>query len=1276
MRAKNAKLMPFCIVFLAISVPGSAPEQGAPIPPEIENEQMLGINKEPPHATLMPYATVEQALAAKRFSSPYCKVLNGQWKFNWVKHPAERPADFWKMDYDVSAWKEIPVPSNWQILGYGTPYYRNEGYTFKIDWPRVMSDPPKNYTAYDERNPVGSYRYDFDVPADWNGRRVFITFDGVDAGFFLWINGEKVGYSVNSRCPAEFDITKYVKPGKNTLAAEVYRYTAGSYLEDQDMYRLSGIFRNVYLWSAPKEHIRDFFVKTDLDAQYKDAVLEVTAKVKNFDDQPAPKTTLSLALYDAQGKPVPDVAALEGLVPEIQPGNEREIIIKVSLSNPAKWTAETPNLYTTILKLGDEIISTRIGFRKVEIKGRVFCINGAPVKLKGANRHENWPDSGHYVSEEKMIEDLKLLKGCNSNHVRTSHYTDDPRWYELCDEWGIYLVAEANVESHGLMNVLDRNPRWRNAIVTRNIENVEENKNHASVVIWSLGNECGGGSNFREAVKAIKAVDSTRPVHYEPFGIGDNNPADIDSRMYTDVPGVERIGKSDRKKPFYLCEYAHAMNNSMGSICDYNDVFDAYEGLMGGAIWEWQDQSLWNRRDPANPHLVYGGGFGEVPNDRYFICKGVVFADRTPTPKYAEAKRAYQWIGLAADDLAAGKLKIRNKYQFINLGRYDIAWTVSEDGAIIDSGNLSPFNLAPLSEGSLTVPFKKIQPKPGAEYYLRVAFVLPKDELWAKAGEEVAVGQFLLPVSAGAVPAPKASDMPPLSIQENDKQVIISGKDFQATFDRGDGSIAELSYGGKPALMPGGGPKLHVWRAPHRNDDMWAAGDWTRRGLDSLTNRAKSVKVMKVAPGAVQVAVNASADNKGGAVFNQQIAYTILGDGTIAVDHVVDARDERFVVARMGVRMFPDAKLDRFTYLGRGPTENYSDRKRGSDIGLYSSTVKEQLTPYVRPMECGNHEDVRWAALTGADGAGLMAVALSGPFQAAALPYRDEELNKAEYAYQLPSSAGPVFCFSAKTLGVGSAACGPRPMRQYVVYSDPITFSYVLRPVPAGTNDLAELARRPMPARVAQVDINRDPTGNVTLSCSTLGAVITYAIDDGSVKTYTEPFILKAGTLTMTASAPDFISAPPRKITILPEFDRVKWKIVSADSFQPDEGEPQNAIDNDPSTFWHTRYSPDVAHPHELVIDFGEQLNVSEVVYQARQDIDHGRIKNYEIFLSNDKSNWGQPALKGQFRNDTDRQTVKLPSPVAARYLKIMALDEVNRNNWTTIAELSIIPAK
>ncbi|MEN6336703.1 MAG: glycoside hydrolase family 2 TIM barrel-domain containing protein, partial [Phycisphaerales bacterium] len=813
----------------------------ATVPPEIENEQMLGINKEPAHATLMPYASLKEALAAKRHASSLCHSLNGLWKFNWVLRPEERPVDFYKPEFDVSGWKEIPVPSCWQLLGYGTPYYRNMGYTFRRDWPRVMSEPPQSYTAFVERNPVGSYRRDFEVPAEWKDRRVFITFDGVDSAFFLWVNGQQVGFSVNSRNAAEFDITQYVEVGKNTVAVEVYRYSAGSYLEDQDMWRLSGIFRNVTLWSAPQVHIRDFFIRTDLDAQYHDATLDAVLKVKNYGAAASSPCTAAVKLYDRKGKPMPKLSA-EAKVPGLEPGQETVVTLSLKVPDPDKWTAETPNLYTTVLTLKTgkrigETLSARTGFRKVEIKGPVFTINGVPVKLKGANRHENWPDTGHYVTEERMIRDLQVLKQCNCNHVRTCHYSDDPRWYELCDEYGIYLNAEANVESHGYgygRESLSNPKSWEAAHVDRNVANVENFKNHASVVIWSLGNEAGQGPNFLAALKAVKALDTSRPVHYERFGTGPDNPADIDSQMYTHPDSVARIGQAtDRTKPFYLCEYAHAMNNSMGSIGEYNDAFDAYPNLMGGAIWEWEDQGIWNRRDPNHPILAYGGGFGEVPNDHYFIHKGVVFSDRSPKPHYPEAKKAYQWVAIEPADLLKGQVKIRNKYAFITLAGFKGSWAVTEDGRTIDKGGIKSLDLAPGAEKVVTIPMKVAQSAPGAEYFLRISFALAKDERWAKAGYEVASAQFKLPAETPA-PAPDAAKIKTVKLEQTDSQITVAGEKFSLTFDKADGSLVKLERDGVNLLAAGGGPKLHLWRAPHQTDDMWAYRSWTSSGVTDL----------------------------------------------------------------------------------------------------------------------------------------------------------------------------------------------------------------------------------------------------------------------------------------------------------------------------------------------------------------------------------------------------------------------------------------------------------
>jgi beta-galactosidase len=1204
----------------------------APLPAEIENPECLGINKEPAHATLMPYANLKEALAAKRSDSAFCRSLNGNWKFNYVPHPDQRPVNFYKTDFDDSAWKEIPVPSCWQLLGYGTPYYRNFGYTFKKDWPHVMSEPPKSFTAYNERNPVGSYRREFEVPTAWDGRQTFITFDGVDSAFFLWINGEKVGYSVNSRNAAEFDITRFLKPGKkNLVALEVYRYCAGSYLEDQDMWRLSGIFRNVTLWSAPQVHVRDFFIKTDLDAQYQNATVEVTAKVKNYGDKAGKPHLIGVSLFDKNGKLVAEAAA-SMLTGELASGQEQTVNVKFPVIAPAKWTAETPNLYTITMTVGEkgesgvvydrvasEFLSARVGFRKIEIKDRVFTVNGVPVKLKGANRHENWPDTGHTVSEELMIRDLEVLKQGNCNHVRTCHYSDDPRWYELCDEWGIYLVAEANVESHGNDGRFDNEPRMKAAIIDRNVANVENFKNHPSVVIWSLGNECGGrGSNFIAALNAIKAIDSSRPTHYERFGIGDGNPADLDSQMYThpnSLPGIANDPKLT--KPFYLCEYAHAMFNSMGSIGDYNDMFDQYPSLMGGAIWEWEDQGIWNRRNPQHEILAYGGGFKEMPNDHYFIHKGVVFSDRSPKPHYPEMKRVYQWISIKADDLAAGQVKIQNRYAFINLDGFNGLWTLSEDGTVIDQGKLEKLTLAPGAEQVVTVPFKKFQPKAGAAYHLRVAFTLAQDERWAKKGYEIAAEQFQLPIKVEAQPL--ATDkLPGLKLNDAQTEITVTGQGFEVVFDKTTGTISQLVRDQKSLLIPGGGPRLHLWRAAHRNDDMWAYKDWHNYGFDKLGWSVVSISAKQVAPSVVRVESVVRGEGLKGFTVTHSANFTVYGDGSIAVDNAVTPSKNRIPLARLGVRLELDKQLDQFAFLGRGPMENYSDRKRGSDIGLYSSSVREQMTPYAKPMECGNHEDVRWAALTGKGLPTLLAQAEDKDLQVSALPYTDEVMFPVEYTIDLPPSKSTVLTVAARTLGVGSAGCGPQPLDPYMVRSGPETFSYVLRLLPAGQKNLAAAARQSL------------PQDRVKPALEKLDAA-------------------KSG---------------------------LKGKVTSASSFEPGEGELEHAVDGDEQTYWHSRWSGGASQPpHFLVIDYGQPLNIEGVRYVARMDSENGHVKDYEIYLSGDGQEWGKPAAKGSFRGDASDEVVQLRKIIRARYVKFVALNEQNGQPFASVAELEAIEA-
>jgi len=1029
---------------------------GAPIPKEIEDPECLGINKEPYHATLMAYGSLAEALKADRHASSFCQNLNGLWKFNWVARPEFRPVDFYKPSYDVSKWKDIKVPSNWQVLGYGTPYYKNMGYTFQKDFPRVMTTPKDTrYTSTQERNPVGSYRREFEVPKTWNGRQLFLTFDGVDAGFFLWINGEKVGYSVNSRNAAEFDVTKYVKPGKNILAVEVYRYCTGSYLEDQDMFRLSGIFRNVTLWSTPNVHVRDFFVKTDLDAQYKDAVVEVVNKIKNYGDKPAAAQKISATLYNG-AIPVAGSNAIAD-VPALKPGEEVVVTLKFPVKNPAKWSAETPKLYTTVIKLTKgantvETLSSRSGFRKIEIKGRIFMVNGTPIKLKGANRHENWPTVGHAITEEMMIRDLVLLKQGNCNHVRTCHYSDDPRWYELCDEWGIWLVAEANVECHGYSGRFDNEPLMKEAIISRNVANVENFKNHPSVIIWSMGNENGGrGQNFIDAMAVIKKIDPTRYVHYQCFGIGEKNPSDMDSEMYTGVEKLEKVAQDNTyTKPFYLCEYAHAMFNSMGSIGEYNDLFDKYPTLLGGAIWEWEDQGIYNNRDPKHPIIAYGGGFGEFPNDHYFIHKGVVFSDRTPKPHYPEMKKAYQWIGITPEDLTKGIFKIRNKYQFIPLDGYSASWTLSENGKDVANGKIMLPKLLPMAEGIVKVAYGNIKQKAGAEYFIRFSFTQNKDELWAKKGFEVATAQFKIGEdfwTAYNVSANSAVKTP-ITLLQDAKEFTVKGNDFSIVFDKTSGTFTRIAQGNTNLLTNNGGPRLHLWRAPHQKDDMWAAPDWNKNGLKELKWTVSELTATQVDPSTVQINVKLKGDGKAGFFVNHDAVYTIKGDGSISADNKVSSSNPQLVVGRMGVRLMLDKQLDRLSYFGRGPMENYSDRKRGFDVGLYKSSVKDQQTPYEKPMDCGNHEDVRWAELAAASGIGLHAISDKNLMQFTVLPYTDEELELPEYKIDLPVCSATVLCISHQTLGVGSNGCGPRPLPKYIVYAAPTTFTYTLKLIP------------------------------------------------------------------------------------------------------------------------------------------------------------------------------------------------------------------------------------
>jgi beta-galactosidase len=600
---KESEMKQSCLLYLLIAAAVAAIVQStAADPPDWENPQMIGRNKEPARATSLPYATSSQAIEGTREASPYYQCLNGTWKFHWCGQPEDRPKDFWRQEYDVSQWDDLPVPSNWQLHGYGTPIYCNQPYPFHKDPPRVMGTPPADWPAYKDRNPVGSYRHTFSVPDTWKGRQTFIHFDGVSSAFYLWVNGHVVGYSQGSRTPAEFNITPHLEPGKNVLAVEVYRYSDGSYLECQDFWRISGIFRDVYLWSAERLNIRDFEVKTEFDAEYRNADLELDVAVRSFSSR-AESFIVEATLLDDAGK-----AVLAGLSEPGAVATEKETSVTFSrnVAEPKKWSAETPNLYRLLLTLKDadgqtiEITTCSVGFRQVEIKDGQLLVNGKAVYFKGVNRHEHDPESGHAVSLESMVRDIKLMKRHNINAVRTAHYPDDPKWYDLCDRFGIYLIDEANIESHGMgygPESLGKDPNWQKAHLDRTTRMVERDKNHPSVVIWSMGNEAGDGVNFEAMSAWIKNRDPSRPVHYERAELRPHT--DIYCPMYAPIQRIVQYASTPQDRPLILCEYAHAMGNSVGNLQDYWDAIEKYEHLQGGFIWDWVDQGLRKRMPPS-----------------------------------------------------------------------------------------------------------------------------------------------------------------------------------------------------------------------------------------------------------------------------------------------------------------------------------------------------------------------------------------------------------------------------------------------------------------------------------------------------------------------------------------------------------------------------------------------------------------------------------------------------------------------------------------------------
>ncbi len=814
-----------------------------------ENPHVVGRNKEPGRASFIPYADAETALDGEREQSPAFKLLNGEWQFRWLPNPAAVPDEFYTEEGADGDWDRIAVPSNWQMQGYGTPMYTNVQYPFP---PDNMPEVPK------DDNPVGLYRTTFDIPDEWADQRIFIIFEGVDSAFYLWVNEQEIGYSQGSRLPAEFDLTGVVKPGTNTLSAQVFRWCDGSYLEDQDFWRLSGIYRDVYLVARPQAYIRDFRVRTDLDAAYRDAGLSVRVTVCNAGTDETMEGTVTALLHNADGELVVEL----NQAVTVPAGAETSLNLRAAVEGPRTWSAEHPYLYRLVLILRDsagntlEAAPANVGFRKVEIVDGKILVNGAPVLFKGVNRHEHDPDTGHTVSEASMIEDILLMKRFNVNAVRTCHYPDDPLWYDLCDKYGLYLIDEANIESHGVWDEPSRSPDWRTAFMERGRRMVERDKNNPSVIIWSLGNESGHGPNHAALADWIHEYDPTRPIHYES---ADHEPyVDIVSTMY---PSLERLSQMAQRpgetRPLILCEYAHAMGNSPGNLKEYWDLFEQYPRVRGAFVWDWVDQGLRRTTEKGEMWFAYGGDYGDVPHDGSFCINGLIFPDRTIHPAMWEIKYVYSPVRVEPVDLARGEVRVCNRYDFSDLSHLEIAWTLSEDGQVIQQGAFS-LNTPPGACEAVTVPYDKPALAPGARYWLDLSFTLVEDTLWASKGHEVAAEQFEMPFEVPDAPKLDPADMPALTLTRTETETIVEGERFRLVFGMQSGTMDSLAYDGQEMLKAG--PRANFWRAPTENDlagwgDERAAKRWREIGLDRLEESVQTVNAEQISPQVAHISV-------------------------------------------------------------------------------------------------------------------------------------------------------------------------------------------------------------------------------------------------------------------------------------------------------------------------------------------------------------------------------------------------------------------------------------
>ena len=1001
-----------------------------------QDQTINEVNTEPPHAHFIPYHSIDKARIGKPDQSDYYQSLNGKWQFTMVKNPTQVPDNFYKSDFKARDWNTIPVPSDWQLEGYDYPIYTN------IKYPFAPVNPPFIATDY---NPTGLYREYFSIPNKWQDKNIYIHFGSVNSAFYLWINGKYVGYSEGSKTPAEFNITKYLQDGKNLIALQVIRWCDGSYLEDQDMWRLSGIERDVYLLATPKVRFTDLRIKAGLDNGYKNGRFELNINVDTTELDEADY----LVSYSLKNNG-------NTLANEKKKINRDKINFNTTINAVKKWSAEYPNLYDLDIQLlkDNEVLQAihkKVGFRDVKIKNGLLKVNGQPVTLRGVNLHEHHPATGHVVDKATRLQDIKIMKQHNVNAIRTSHYPQDPVFYELCDKYGMYVIDEANIESHGIGydrdKTLGNDPSWLKSHMQRTKNMVKRDINHPSIIIWSLGNEAGNGYNFYKTYNWIKEYDPSRPVQYERSELEFNT--DIFAPMYHTMAQMEEYARKYTDRPLIQCEYAHAMGNSLGNFQDYWDLIYKYDILQGGFIWDWVNQGLWKETRDGKRYAAYGGDFGpdDVPSDNNFCMNGVIFSDRSLQPEIYELKKVYQPIYFEEIDLKNGLIEIVNHHDFTNVNNFHFSWQIEANGKVIEHKNINEIDIAPGKSKIISLYMPNIEPEPNTEYFLTIFAKQSKKSKALEKGHVIAFEQFKLPIFRNVAVKYPINAM--LEVKISGKDLLIEGDDFSITFDKTEGWFK--SYRKMESELLESPLKPNFWRAPIDND--FGNGMPERCSIWKGLHKSFKISNFEYSQSDAGLVIVKTEYDIEEIDTDAKINYKIYSDGTIKVSSRFDLlKKDLPEIPRIGFSVHIKNEFSNFKYFGRGPHENYIDRNTAARVGLYKSTVQEQFVPYSLPQENGYRTDVRWAELHNKNGIGIKILGCDR-FGTSVLHYTQEQLDpglekKNRHPVELEARDFIEWHIDLKQMGIGGDnSWGATPHKEYMIYPGIYNFDFIMKPL-------------------------------------------------------------------------------------------------------------------------------------------------------------------------------------------------------------------------------------